>query len=65
MLSMNAIGILMLLLAVACVLQCAAIVHITIKSDRRFKELEEHLRLQGAQKAPSTFGGELGDRGAC
>ncbi len=40
MLSMNAIGILLLLLAVACVLQCAAIVHITINSNRRFKELE-------------------------
>ncbi len=58
MLSMNAIGILLLLLAVACVLQCAAIVHITINSNRRFKELEGRLRLQESQEAPSAIGGE-------
>ncbi|MEI3377151.1 MAG: hypothetical protein V8R08_04865 [Coriobacteriales bacterium] len=52
MLSMNAVAILMLLLAVACVIQCAAIVHIVVKSDRRFKDLERRLAQRGVESVP-------------
>ncbi len=65
MLSTNAIAILMLLLALACVIQCAAIVHITITSDRRFKKLEKLLASQDVEGARNGFGGEQADREAC
>lgn len=65
MLSMNAITILILLLAIACVIQCAAIVHITIKSDQRFKELERRMALQGTEGRSDAPIWKGADREAC